>query len=252
MAFTPLSGRGKFSLALRDANGLAGGLFEIGNQSVVKTAFSEEVYKRKDYTVIASADRFSRRTAVSGTLDVTFLEVNDANLELLLSGNKQTQTTSARAEEVFTPATIAVGDKFWLGAVDITTAVIKDSTGTPVTLVSDTHYTADLEGGFITLLSVSGITGPLKRTITPSASSYIKLLTAAEREYFGVFDGNNIFATGAPRILGGFYRLRPSPAQDFSLISDNDAEFPVKFDILLDTTKAEDSVWGQFGFYKAF
>ncbi len=252
MAFTPLSGRGKFQMALRNAAGLPGPMFEIGNQSVVKLGQAEQTYKRPDYTSIARADRISRRTSISGTLDVTFLELNSANLGVLLSGDEYTQTTSARAEAVFTPTTIANGDKYWVGAVDVGTLVVKDSAGSPATLVLDTDYSFDDESGMVTLLDVSGLTGPLKATVTPTASSYIRMLTASEREYFCVFDGFNTFDTGSPRILAGFYRCRVSPTTDFSLIPENDAEFPVTFDLLQDSTKTESGPYGQYGFYKAW
>lgn len=258
MSLVPFSGRGKASLAVLsiiDGVRVPGPLFQVGNQSAVKMALNEDRYKRKDWTSKASADRFSKRKGLSGTLEMTILEQDDAykNVGMLLGGTTYTQTTSARTEEVFTPDTIAAGDVFSLGAVDITTAVIKDSTtGTPVTLVSGTDYAADLELGTITILDATGLVGPLTRTITPSASSYVKMLSAAEVEMFFMFDGYNVFADGSPRFTAQLFRLAPSLTQSFDLITENDAEYPVKFDILADDTRADSGPYGQYGIYKVF
>ena len=257
MSLVPFSGRGKVSLAaLSTINGVRvpGPLREVGNQSVVKLALNEDRYKRKDWTSTAGGDRFSKRKGLSGTVEVTLFEQDTdyENVKLLLGGEKYTQEAVARTEEVFTPTTLTVGDKFSLGGFNVGTAVIKDSAGTPTTLVEGTDYTLDASGGFITLIDVSGLTGPLKRTVTPAASSYVKMLSAAEMEYFLLFDGYNIFADGNPRVICQMFRLAPSLTQDFNLISEDDAEYPVTFDILADDTRDMAGPEGQYGIYKMF
>lgn len=253
MSFTPQSLVGILSLAPLDANGIPGGLVDCGNVSIIRQSQSETVYSRKNYRTKARGNRFTKRTALEMKLSCTFLEVNDFNNKLYYSGDTVTQTTDVRPEEVFTPATLSAGDKFWLGAFNVGTAVIKDSTATPATLVAGTDYILDATGGFIILLNTAGdFTGPLKRTVTPQASTYTTMLTAPEREFFASLDSENTFGINSPRVITNWYRVRQSPAENVDMLTENDAEFVINFEALPDENKAEDSVWGQYGCIKFF
>ena len=94
-----------------------------------------------------------------------------------------------------------MGDILVFAKRNLSAVVIKDSTGTPKTLVANTNYKLNAKAGHIELLDIT--TGgpyvqPFKIDYTPGASTEVGLFTAGSMEYFFRFEGLNTADANEP------------------------------------------------------
>lgn len=132
-------------------------------------------------------------------------------------------------------ATVAVGDRFDLGVMNVSAVTIKDSTGSPKTLTLGTNYTLDTDTGVITLTNVTTggpFMGPLKADYTPGAYDEIKGMTTPSSYYALMFEGlNQVTNKKEKRIMK---KVTLPPASELPFISEDAAKVTIEGAILKD------------------
>jgi hypothetical protein len=126
--------------------------------------------------------------------------------------------------------------------------VIKDSTGSPVTLTLNTHYEIiDLAHGLIRILSVSGLTQPLKAEYTYASTDVVTMYTGTDDQDYSAYVAlfNTEPATDQ-RIGFEIFRVIFDPGQLVALINDQQGSFDLKGTVLRDSVKAGDADFGGY------
>jgi hypothetical protein len=248
-------GHGEAWLATRTAGGLASdfdvALPEINSLSIaIERETVEHVSKR---TSIASKDlKVSRLMTMSGTINCS--THTKEMLALYLYGNVAADAGGTFTDVAFADTTIVNGQIVPLPN-DITHAssiVIKDSTGSPITLTLGTDYEIiDADAGLIHFLDISGHTQPYLASGTEGAGSSVGLLTQRVYEKWLRFKGINIADEDAVVIVD-LYRVQFNPAAQWQLLNDgSDVNmYEIEFEALVDTTKAVDATLGRHGRYR--
>lgn len=248
-------GHGEAWLATRTTGGLASdfsiALPEINSLSIaIEREVVEHVSKR---TSIASKDlKVSRLMTMSGTINCS--THTKEMLALYLYGNVAADAGGTFTDVAFDDTTI-VNDQIVPLPTDITHAssiVIKDSTGSPITLTLDTDYEiVDADAGLIKFLDISGHTQPYLASGTEGAGSSVGLLTQRVYEKWLRFKGINIADEDAVVVVD-LYRVQFNPASQWQLLNDGSEvnSYEIEFEALVDTTKAVDATLGRHGRYR--
>lgn len=130
---------------------------------------------------------------------------------------------------------LAVGDRFDLGAMNVSAVTLKDSTGTPKTLTLNTNYKLDTETGVITIIDLSTggpFVGPLKADYTPGLYDEIKGMTTPGGYFSLMFEGlNQVTNKKEKRILG---KVSLPPASEIPFISNEPATATIEGTVLKD------------------
>lgn len=244
------SGQGRVLLAQRLPSGMPGPLRWVGDDSSIEFSFAEDTYSRKENWSGARTEALRRTKEITGTLNTTLVQLNTPNIALLTRGDAVDQATTALTDQVIATTLPEVGDFLMLPAFNASAVAIKDSTGSPITLTADVNYALHAKEGSIEILDMTTggpFTAPLKADLTPGAAEYVKMLSAAEQEYWFRFQGVNTAVSGNPKCVVDFYRWRASPTTSLQLISEEAGEFPVEGSVLADSTKTASGDFGFFG-----
>ena len=96
-----------------------------------------------------------------------------ANLALMMGGKLETITGSSPVDLPFESG-IIIGDEVLIPGYpsNVTSLVIKDSAGSPLTLTISTHYTVDVQAGTIKFVAIPG-TQPYKASYTVATRSLV-------------------------------------------------------------------------------
>ncbi|MFT3758429.1 hypothetical protein [Thauera sp.] len=248
-----ISGQGRFLVAPRNINGMPGPMIWQGDAPSFEMMMEEDVYERKENYTGMRALAVRRTKEMKCNLSATLVQMDEDVAALLTRGEVITQAVTPIVDEPITHSAELppLGAFLMLGAFDVSAVTIKDSTsGSPKTLEQDVNYILDAKGGTIEIVDLTEngpFVGPFTASYTPAAVKAIKLLSAAEREYWVRFLGVNTAAEGNPRMVGDWYRVRWSPTTGFGFIQEETGEFPIEGGALADPTKKPDSNLGQFG-----
>ena len=130
---------------------------------------------------------------------------------------------------------------------DIALTFIKDSNGSPVTLVNGTDYTIDLAAGMVKCLLATG-TMPWLVTGTSGAGTGVGLLNERKFEKWLRFKGINV-ADGDNSVTLDLYKIQIDPTKALQLIGSGNEPtvFEIEFEALKDTTKSASATFGQMG-----
>lgn len=248
-------GHGEAWLATRTAGGLAGN-FDVALPEIDLLTISptrelvENVSKR---TSIASKDiKATRLITLTGSLTVK--THTKEMLAMGLYGNVEAITGGAFADVPFEDTTI-VNDQIVPLPGDrthVSSLVIKDNTGSPITLTLDTDYEiVDADAGLVKFLDISGHTQPYEASGTEAAGSAVGLLTQRVFEKWLRFKGINIVDDDKVCIVD-LYRVQLEPISEWRLLNDGDAVnmYEIPFEALVDSTKAVDATYGRHGRYR--
>ena len=206
--------------------------------------------RNESYTGSRLPNRRATRSR-KGTLNITFDEFTDDNNALMLIGSKTTVAASAAQTNVPLAATVPnpakVGDTLVIPGKNLTAVVIKDSTGSPKTLVLDTNYSLDAFAGSIDILDLT--TGgpyvmPLKADFTPGQRTVVGAFKTATPEVYLRFEGIN--TDDGSRCVVDVFRSRLSPPREVQFIGDDFADFELTGSVLADLTRLTSSADGQF------
>lgn len=238
------SGQGKILLA-STVGGVAGVFREVGN-AMLKIALSSDVSKHTEHQTGNRLEdgRLTKTKGMEFTL--TLDEWTKENLALGLYSAAATITGSTVTAEAF-PATVAVDDLIRLAHPKVSSVVVKDSAGTPATLVADTDYSIfSADHGTIKMLSLGAYTQPFTADYTYGDVVNIPLFTQAAPERWLRFEGINT-GDGNNKVLLELYRAYFDPIKNLDAISDDYAPLEMTGSVLYDSTKELDTVLGQFG-----
>jgi hypothetical protein len=101
---------------------------------------------------------------------------------------------------------------------DITLTFIKDSAGSPATLVNGTDYTIDLAAGMVKILSLGSYTQPFLITGSAGVGTGVGLLNERKFEKWLRFKGINV-ADGDNSVTMDLYKISFSPTKALQLLA---------------------------------
>ena len=220
---------GKGSIYLEEVGGNMG-LLPFGNCPEFTLSFAEDKKEMKDSEdsgggVVSSVSRIA---GVTGSISA--LSITKENLALALRA-------LITVEEV-TPITAEASTAYLGGFVefakvpDMATVVVSD-TGASTTYVAGTDYELKNSGIVILQTGVIPDGDPIELAYTPKGALVVESLAADTKEYRMVFDGLNEADSGNP-VEVACHKVKFSPAQALSLISEDFATLPLTFDVLKD------------------
>lgn len=241
------SGQGKLFVAPIVA-GVPGQFRWVGNVPDFKPAFdTSKIEHKESYSGQRLLDKVIT-TENKSTISAELEDWSKENLALAVRGqsNSLTGGSVAGAQADVSPATMAAGDIWALSHQKVSAVVVKDSAGSPATLVVGDDYTVDATFGTITIVDTTGYTLPLKAEYTYATVDVVAFFTQPIQEVAVRFEGVNT-ADGNKKVLVEIYRVALDPTKELGLITDDLGKFTLEGNALVDSTKTNDLVFGQFG-----
>lgn len=244
-----IAGRGRAMVA-KLVNGVPGAFVTLSNLESFSFGLTTEKGEHYESETINSLLDATWVNKKGGTIETEMSDINKANARLMFSARVTEVAASTATAEVISAALPAVGDILTLRRGLATSVVIKDSTGSPKSLVAGVNYNLR-DGGIFGSLDIVDITtggpfvGPLKADYSYGAQSRATLLSAADEEYVLRFEG--VSKANNARYLYEFWRAKFGQADKTDLISADVAKPKVTISLLADTSKTEDGEFGQFG-----
>lgn len=233
--------RGKVYLR-KLTNGVPGLAFAICPDSV---SFSPKVDSWTHINKCGATDVEDARgiNSLSAEIAFSFSSVEDKNFALAALGTVNAQGSPGTVTTEALPNPIAVGDVYFLGGKERHRAI----TGLTLTgLVADTDYTLDATTGMVTFLTVQDASPPINAAYGYTDPASVAMLTAAQEEYaldMEYINKQNSNDKGSLEL----YRVRFDPADGFDFLSDKQQTLSLKGSCLADTTRDDDTEFGQFG-----
>lgn len=243
--YKPFSGVGIVTMFPRDeTTGLpSGGGFDFGESSKLDITNNSP---KVEMNTSRTADRgvaFSMAQSKTGQVAITVKTLSDPMLALLTGGTWTLAAASAAVPGWTAPTGLVVGQVIKLPAQNVSAVTVKDSAGSPITLVAGTDYEIDLVAGTIKLKTIAG-TQPYKVDYTPGAVAILGGLKAADADFIIQFAGTN--AHDGSRGVLEVYKFRPAPEGAISFIGTEYGEYQINGSIQKDTTKSASSAGGQY------
>jgi hypothetical protein len=248
MSTTYFSGQGKLFIASRDNAGNPLAFAFVGNVPSLAFALNTDELAHKEST---TGQRLTDHRMIRGkdaSIKFTLEDFSVANLALALYGAKSVQSGASVTNEAF-PNPVAVDDYVRLNFPKVSSLVVRDSAGTPATLVLDTHYTVEsLDHGMIQIKSLGAFTQPFKANYTYAQHTRVGFFTQPAPERYLRFEGINTEDNNAPMLVE-FYRARLAPLAELPLITEDMSKMEMTGGLLYDDFRASDTTLGQFGRY---
>ena len=239
-----LSLQGATHLALNVAGG-AKVLRELGNQTALKVSIESESYDRKETKTGKRQKVFEQTKSRGVNLEIRMDEQKRDDIALAF----QAATNTTQAEAVTNRAIegiLKVGDEIKLDGFNLTSITLTDSTTSPASATLGTHYSVDEKYGTITILSLDGLTQPLKASYITGETQSIVLFTLPDNaEYYLLFKGIN--SIDDKRLAMELWRFKPEVQGEMDFINEETGEISIKGSALADTTRNDDPKLGGFG-----
>jgi hypothetical protein len=241
--------QGGIYLYKRDSSGNRLGGWFIGNAPKAELDLSVERRKHKEST---SGQRLTDKvttTTKMGRLKITFEDIQKKNLLLAFAGTEQSLSGSYSGStyDTFTSA-LAVGDIVKLKHFNVSSLVIKDSAGTPATLVLDTDYKIhSAKHGLIEILNLGSYTQPFRAQYAYAATTVVTGFTGADDAEYYVYCALNNDEPATDQAIGiEIYRNVFDPVAALALINDEQGQLEMEAEVLRDSTRADDTQYGGF------
>lgn len=253
-------GKGGIYVAARDVNGNPGVFSDMLECPVFELEPAIE-YKDNFKTSKSGPNEQDMHLEYQRTLtgSITMKEPTAANLAYILHGEVAAEVTGSYTGNDPLP-TVAVGDIVKLPGdhVGLTSIVLKDSTGSPITLTLGTHYSiVDADAGLIKFISITAasVVQPFKAfSYTYKDSSDTKILTKTLPNKCLLFSGINLAdldTNNLPKpIICQLHNVSIAPASKFALKAEDFDMYEMKFVALLDPLKAVTTSLGRFGWVR--
>lgn len=232
---------GPIYLAKLDDNFLPGPYkYQICTDTIaVSLAVTTGTHSNKCGPIPVEDDRYIK--ALSGTIDLTFADVQDKNFALATLGTVVDSVTGTVTGEVL-PDNIEAGDIYFLGALNrhrgITALVIG-------ALVVGTDYKLDAVSGMVTALQ-DFPSGTLDAAYSFVDPQYVAMLNGQQAGY-ALMQENINKRTGNKRGSVELYRTIFDPAASMDFQSEDDQEIDLKGSVLANLSMPVDGDFGQFG-----
>jgi hypothetical protein len=245
----PFSFQGEIYMAPIDATTklVSGSYWWIGN--CPKADFVPKV-ERRQKKESWSGLREIARTAIKSreaTINLTIEDLNKENLAVGLLGQKVTTAGGAITNEA-QPSGLAVGSVIKSKYPNISALTVKDSAGTPATLVLNTDYKVlDLKHGLIEILSLGAYVQPFKLNYTAAAVTVITGMEADDSNEYAIYCKliNTEPAPDQAKALE-IFRVQIDPTQLLALINDDQGSFDISAIALRNKTRATDPEFGGY------
>lgn len=244
------SGQGDILLAKRDAAGNPGSFWMLGNSPKCEVALNVERRKHQESrSGLRIQDKIQTKVK-GGQLSFTVEDIRKDNVALFLMGNKVALSSGSYSGSNYDtfPSGLAVGSIVGLAKPNASSIVVKDSAGTPATLVLNTDYEVlDSGHGLIRILNLGSYVQPFRAQYSYAATDRITGLEAADdAEYYVRIANTNTEAIPDQRIGVHVYRVVFDPTKLLSLINEDQGSFDIQGEILRDAVRALDSNFGGF------
>jgi hypothetical protein len=241
------SGQGRVYIGARDSSGNPQGLNFVGNVPELKVALSVETLEHQESTSGQRLTDLQLIKTKKGEFACTLEELITANLALALYGSTVEQTSGTVTSEVL-PNPITVGSLYLLAKQNVSSVVVKDSTGTPKTLPA-AQYSLNTKHGSLSITdkTTGGVyVEPFKVDYAYGTASSTALFTQPLPERWVRFEGLNT-ADSNRAVVIDLYRVAINPAKELSIITEDLLKFELSGQVLADTTKSASGDLGQFG-----
>jgi hypothetical protein len=247
-----LIGRGDLFIADRETDGNPKALAHIGECSMFEFNVGAEYVD--NFETSSGLNRQDAHILLRQTAELSLVmkEPTADNLSLALYGEKVSVTGASLTNQLF-PTGIVAGEVRRVpgGYMNLSAVTIRDSAGSPATLIANTDYVLDAMFGTVEFRA-SGVTGktqPFKIDFTYASTTEVALCKKRSAEKWVLFKGINI-ADGDKKFAVEFYRAAFEPATKLPMKTNEIAEFEIRAAILNDSTKTESGSLGKFGRYR--
>lgn len=243
-------GQGKVEIAERLSGGALGDWEWLGDVSELSVGLEDSSFShRESYSGLKREVR-EIFNAVTASGSMTLHTLNTYIVALLMLGTATSQVAGTVTGESL--GTVTVGDVVQLAHPGISSLVITDSAGSPVTIAA-THYEVDAFGEirFLTLPSSPAPTMPLLAAYSYSSKKTGTLLNRQRKEYALRYRGVNLAEQSKPCEVM-LFKVGMGLLQTLSLITSGEqlASAPVSFKPLADTARPANDALGQFGYMR--
>jgi hypothetical protein len=250
-------GHGEAWLATRTTGGLPSD-FDISLPEINSLTLSlgrEKVEHVSKRTSVAGKDLvLTRLVSLTGVMNIS--THTKEMLELYLYGDIVAVAGGAFAATAFEDTSIVVGQTVRIpgGKKNLSSLVLTDSTGSPVTLTLNTHYEiVDIDAGLVRFLDVTtgSVVQPFKAAGSEGAGSNVGILKQRQFEKWMLFKGINI-ADDDKVCTVDLYKVQFEPAANWTLLNDGGEvnAYELNFEALIDTTLDDSNALGRHGHYK--
>lgn len=240
------SGQGIVYVGDRDSAGVVKTFRDVGNVPALRVALTTDVIEHKESRSGRRLIDFRLTRENRARVTMTMEDFSKENMMLLMYGTDVDVTASTVTAELFGSG-LVVGDVVATIHPDISAIVVKDSTGSPLTLVLNTDYSVvDAKAGLIKILNLGSYVQPFKIDYSYAAQDVVPFFTAPQKERFLRFVGLNT-ANSDKRVVIDIYRVIFDPVGNLDLISDDLNKFEIEGSALYDSTRAADATLGGFG-----
>lgn len=241
-------GKGRLSIAVRDpVTKVLGKFAYVGDVSALSAKPTTQMVQHKESNSgqTALVRNFPSERAMM--LDWTFSEFRPSNMATAMFGTKNAVVSGTVTAESL-GAALVVGDEVRTVNPGISSLVITDSTGSPLTLVAGTDYTVDLNFGRIEILNVGSYVQPFKAAYSYVKRTDIGMFTSGQPDISVLYEGVNLAEGNAP-VIAEFYKVAPSVLAELQLITtgNDTAGMAITAGVLQDTSKPTTGGLGQFG-----
>ncbi|MGH9202113.1 MAG: hypothetical protein ACRD2A_12865 [Vicinamibacterales bacterium] len=238
------SGQGNVYVATASA-GVPGVFRHVGNCPILNVQLETDVLEHKEAT---SGQRLTDLRIIRGKtakFSFTIEEFEKKNLALALYGADSSVASGSVVAEAF--PTVAVGDFVKTAKQKLSAIVVKDSAGTPATLTLNTHYeVTSADHGTIKFINLASFTQPFKIDYSHAVVTNVNMFTQGFTDRWLKFDGLNTVDTNKACLIE-LFKCSFDPASQIDFINDDIMKFELNGAALYDSTKAADTVLGQFG-----
>lgn len=240
--------QGPVYAATRDASGNPGAFRSLGDAPTFEVQLQTDTQEHRESSTGLRLQDGRLQLGKTATVNLTLDHWTAANLALALYGTSSVVASDTVTAEAL-PAGLAQGDFVRLAGVDVSSVVVKDSAGTPATLVLGTDYevTSAKHGTIRILGDLSGYTAPFRADYSTAGGTNVSMFDTAPSELWLMLDGVNTADANAP-VKAELYRVLLDPVGSAALKSpDGYGSLELTGSVLYDETKASDAVLGQFG-----
>lgn len=241
------SGQGKIYLHSRDSNGNMGAGRYIGktaNGAKLGLQTTTQTRKESETGQRLTATRYI--TEKNATVEFQIEEWSRENIAFMLWGAEAVIAAGSVTAEAL-PSGLAVGDQILTAKAGISSVVVKDSAGTPATLVADTDYrVVNAASGRLEILNLGSYTQPFTVDYANAIAYNTPMFSTTPGDWWLVFEGLNTQDSDAA-VTVELYKCSLDPLAELVLKAEDITTFTITGSALYDDTKAADAELGVFG-----
>lgn len=240
--------QGKVYLGDRLPGGKPGALRWVGDAPVCNVELTTESETRRESYSGQRLTSATLQTSTDANLTLTLNYFTAENLALGLYGEANEVAAGSVTDEVL-PDDLVNGDIVILEHGNVSSLVITDSAGSPVTVDTGDYALDSAEGGVVRIIDIASYTQPFKASYSHAAHVDVAMFTAPAPERFLFLDGINTL--DGSRVRVELYRVKFNPASNVPLINEGFGQLELTGAALFDPDAALDTDLGGFGRIRA-